>query len=171
MKKLMISLLLAGSALLAFSGCSAEPTVSSSAETDSSAVSEIASVQSEAASQFSSEEKEDVCTLTVGGQQYSVIFDDTDAANAVKKLLPLSETFTELNGNEKYYQFEAALPSDDTAVDQIHKGDLMLYQSSYLVLFYKDFTTNYSYTRIGHLENAENLDDVVSSEDIFITIK
>lgn len=33
----------------------------------------------------------------------------------------------------------------------------MLYSSDCLVIFYKSFDTNYSYTKIGHIDNLPNL--------------
>ena len=35
----------------------------------------------------------------------------------------------------------------------------MLYGDYYLVVFYKSFSTSYSYTKIGHIDNLEDLDN------------
>ena len=63
----------------------------------------------------------------------------------------------ELNGNEKYYKFKETFPSADERVGKISTGDIMLYDSSYIVLFYKDFSTGYSYTRLGRVLNISEL--------------
>lgn len=39
----------------------------------------------------------------------------------------------------------------------IKSGDIMLYSNNCLVFFYKSFDTSYSYTKIGHIENFEDL--------------
>lgn len=39
----------------------------------------------------------------------------------------------------------------------------MLYGSDCLVLFYEDFQTPYSYTRIGYLEETDGLSDALGS--------
>lgn len=42
-------------------------------------------------------------------------------------------------------------------VKNIQKGDVMLYENNCLVIFYKSFTTSYEYTKIGHIDNLEDL--------------
>ena len=64
---------------------------------------------------------------------------------------------TELNGNEKYAYMGEALPSAHERVGRIEAGDLMLYGDSCVVLFYQSFNTQYSYTRIGHIEDVTDL--------------
>lgn len=60
---------------------------------------------------------------------------------------------SELNGNEKYYYFEETLPSNATQIGTIQTGDIMLYGSDCLVLFYDTFSTSYRYTRIGKIDS------------------
>ena len=63
----------------------------------------------------------------------------------------------ELNGNEKYYFFDSSLPTNASRPAGIHTGDLMLYGTNCLVLFYKDFATSYSYTPLGRLVDPAGL--------------
>ena len=76
----------------------------------------------------------------------------------------------ELNGNEKYYYLESMLPSNPTRVEKIESGDIMLYGDNCLVLFYEDFTTSYSYTRIGKIENTEGLKEALGSGNVEMEI-
>ena len=46
----------------------------------------------------------------------------------------------------------------------------MLYGSDCLVIFYESFNTTYSYTRIGRIDNADNLDKVVGSGSVNVKI-
>ena len=41
----------------------------------------------------------------------------------------------------------------------INKGDVYLYNNNCLVIFYKSFTTSYSYTYIGHINDLADLDN------------
>lgn len=45
----------------------------------------------------------------------------------------------------------------------------MLFGSSCLVIFYENFNTAYSYTRIGKINNVNNLDTVLGSDDVTVT--
>ena len=65
-----------------------------------------------------------------------------------------------MNNNEKYYYLEQPLPSNPEKVDSVSTGDIMLFGDDCLVVFYKDFETPYSYTRIGHIENLSNLEEI-----------
>lgn len=45
----------------------------------------------------------------------------------------------------------------------------MLFGSSCLVIFYENFNTSYSYTRIGKINNANNLDIILGNNDATVT--
>ena len=108
----------------------------------------------------STQETEAITTkikITVNGNVFDATLDDNPSTRAFIKKLPLEVTMTELNGNEKYYKFKENFPSADERVGKISTGDIMLYDSSYVVLFYKDFSTAYSYTRLGRILNTADL--------------
>ena len=64
---------------------------------------------------------------------------------------------SELNGNEKYIYLNTTLPTNTSNPKHINSGDVMLYGDNCLVIFYKSFDTSYSYTKIGHIDNLDNL--------------
>ena len=74
----------------------------------------------------------------------------------------------ELNGNEKYFYLDADLPTDSERVNRIHSGDVMLFGANCLVIFYRDFATSYSYTRLGKIENAADLAKVLGAGNIYV---
>lgn len=46
----------------------------------------------------------------------------------------------------------------------------MLYGKDCLVIFYDTFNTNYSYIKIGKIDNSEDLKEVVGKHDIEVYI-
>ena len=75
----------------------------------------------------------------------------------------------ELNGNEKYC-YGVTLPTNASHCDAIAAGDLMLYGSDCLVLFYGS-AGGYSYTRIGRLVSTDGLADALGSGDATVTFE
>ena len=73
----------------------------------------------------------------------------------------------ELNGNEKYVYLDSKLPVSEYSPKHINKGDVMLYGNNCLVIFYKSFDTSYSYTKIGHIDNLDDLDN----KDVLVKFK
>lgn len=109
--------------------------------------------------------------IYIGDKIFNATLDDNESARAFAEKLPLDITMTELNGNEKYYRFSERLPSNDKVVGAIHTGDLMLYSASYVVLFYKDFSTTYNYTRLGRIDNSASLTTAVGKGNINVRIE
>ena len=87
------------------------------------------------------------------------------------EMLPLTLDMNELHGNEKYYNLSSLLPMDSSNVGEIDCGDIMLYGNNCLVLFYDSFSTNYSYTKIGYIENPTELAVEVGSGNITISFE
>lgn len=107
--------------------------------------------------------------ITVNGSSFTATLYDTAAARALLEKLPMTVTMHELNGNEKYYYMNESLPTSSQRVGQIRTGDLMLYGSDCLVLFYESFQTPYSYTPLGRVENAEGLAAALGTGDVEVT--
>ena len=85
--------------------------------------------------------------MTVGERRFAITLDDNAAARAFAKLLPLTLDMAELNGNEKTVDLPKALPTNARRPGTIRNGDLMLYGSNTLVVFYLTFDSAYRYTR------------------------
>jgi hypothetical protein len=95
--------------------------------------------------------------MTVGQQRFGITLADNEAARAFAELLPLTLDMPDLNGNEKHVELPKALPVNASRPGTIRNGDLMLYGSRTLVLFYLTFESSYSYTRLGRVDDAEKL--------------
>ena len=74
----------------------------------------------------------------------------------------------ELSGNEKFFDLPGNLPADASNPRTINSGDLMLWGPNTLVLFYKSFSTSYSYTRLGKIEDPSGLLNALGSGNVMV---
>lgn len=109
-------------------------------------------------------------TLQVNGKVFPAKLYQTETTKSIMQKLPVSITMNELNGNEKYYYFSESFPTESKRISEIHAGDLKLYGSSCLVLFYESFATSYSYTSLGYVENPEGLAEALGTGNVCIDI-
>ncbi len=109
--------------------------------------------------------------IKVGDKNFKATLESNNTTKSLLEKLPLTINMSELHGNEKYYYFNESLPTNSERIGKINTGDLMLYGSDCLVLFYKSFSTSYSYTRLGHIDNPQGLADVVGSGNITVTFE
>ncbi len=107
------------------------------------------------------ERKENVTNLkvTINDKTYILNLDSNKTAQEFINLLPQQFTMSELNDNEKYVYMNNSLTTNPYNPKQIKKGDVMLYEDNCLVIFYKSFDTRYSYTKIGHIDNLDDLEE------------
>lgn len=110
-------------------------------------------------------------TITVDGASFDAQLASTPAAQAFARMLPLSLTMDELNGNEKYHYLDTSLPAEAQSVGSIATGDLMLYGSSCVVLFYDSFRTSYTYTRLGRVTDPAGLADALGSGSVTVAFE
>jgi hypothetical protein len=101
--------------------------------------------------------------ITIGATSFVVTTYDNATAKAFIALLPMTVTMNELNGNEKYNYLSGNLPNSPVNPSTINNGDLMLYGSNCIVLFYKTFSASYSYTQIGSIDNPTDLETALGS--------
>lgn len=112
---------------------------------------------------------ETAITLTVGGYTFSATLLDNETAHRLVEQLPLTLDMSELNGNEKYFYLDGSLPTDSHQPGQINAGDLMLYGDNCLVLFYEGFSSGYSYTRLGSVDDPAGLSEALGAGNVEVT--
>ncbi|RKE57230.1 cyclophilin-like fold protein [Sphingobacterium detergens] len=109
--------------------------------------------------------------IKVGSEVFVATLSDNNTAKIFKEMLPLTINMTELNGNEKYTELPKNLPTNSSNPGTIKNGDLMLYGSSTLVLFYKTFSTSYSYTKLGTVNDAKSLASALGADNVTVTFE
>ena len=95
--------------------------------------------------------------VSINDKKYNATIENNETAQNLISRLPQEFNMKELNGNEKYVYMDDSLPTNSIKPKHIESGDIMLYGNDCLVIFYKSFDTNYSYTRIGHIDNLPDL--------------
>lgn len=109
--------------------------------------------------------------IKIGNSSFTATLYDNATATVFKSLLPLTVSMAELNGNEKYVDLPGSLPTNASNPGTIQNGDLMLYGSATLVLFYKTFPTSYTYTRLGRIEDVTGLVAALGSGNVTVTFE
>ncbi|WP_288680474.1 cyclophilin-like fold protein [uncultured Brachyspira sp.] len=107
--------------------------------------------------------------ITIKNKKYEAILYDNSTTKELIKKFPITITMSDLNGNEKYYNFSKSFSTSSENVANINKGDIMLFGDNCLVIFYKSFSTRYKYTKLGYIKNTEDLENSLGKGDIEIT--
>ena len=105
--------------------------------------------------------------ITINHKDYKLELEENETVNDFLKQLPLSISMSELNGNEKYVYLDQSLSTNPTKPKTITQGDVMLFGDDCFVIFYKGFETTYSYTKIGHIKDLDDL----GNEEVMVEIK
>ena len=109
--------------------------------------------------------------IKIGTNTFTATLLENETVTVFKAMLPLTLNMSELNGNEKHADLPSDLPVNASKPGTIQAGDLMLWGSNTLVLFYKSFSTSYSYTKLGHIDDPAGLASAVGSNSITVTFE
>lgn len=107
--------------------------------------------------------------IQIGEKSFTAKLYNNPTTNSFIEQLPMTLDMSELNGNEKYNYLSVSLPTNTERIGLISTGDLMLYGSNCLVIFYQDFQTSYSYTRLGYLDNATGLASALGKRNVKVS--
>ena len=109
--------------------------------------------------------------ITIGKKVFTATLVENATSKAFVPQLPLTLNMNELNNNEKFAQIPKSVPTLASVPNRIEAGDLMMYDSSTLVLFYKGFSTSYSYTKIGKIDDVTELSSALGKGNVMVTFK
>lgn len=101
--------------------------------------------------------------VIINEKKFEAELQDNEAARQFIKMLPLQLEMEDLHDNEKFYYFPDSFDTSDEELKEIHEGDLLIYDSKCLVLFYESFETNYSYTPLGKISDVTGLKEALGT--------
>ena len=107
--------------------------------------------------------------VKIGSSIFKAMLYDNPTANAFKDMLPITVNMIELNENEKYFDLADKFLTNASNLEMIQNGDLMIYGSNTLVLFYKTFPTSYSYTKLVCINDTKELAASLGSGNVKVT--
>ena len=113
----------------------------------------------------------ELMNIKIADRTFSVALADNETAAAFRSILPMTVVMNDLNSNEKYCNLSSELPVNARRPGTIRAGDLMLFGSDCIVLFYKSFSTSYSYTSIGRIADVTGLSEALGGGRVTVTFE
>lgn len=113
-------------------------------------------------------QKSNTMKIAIGSNIFTAILATNTSVRAFKAMLPLTLSMSDYNSNEKVAGLPRSLTTAATNPGTISTGDIMLYGSNSLVLFYETFSTSYSYTKIGRIDNTAGLKAALGKGNVTI---
>lgn len=107
--------------------------------------------------------------LEINNKIYSVVLENNITTEALRSRLPMTLNMEDLYGSEKYAYITEPLPMQPQRMDTINAGDVLLWGNDCLVIFYNHVSTLDEYTKIGHIENVEDLAITAGSDSVNVT--
>lgn len=152
---------------LGVAGCAdAEPAADAPSQED-----EVESVPKDDSNEpIEQEESPMQISVTVNGTPFTATLEDTAAGQELLARLPLTLSMDELHGNEKYCYTGEAFGGESYVPETIEAGDLMVFGSDCLVLFYESFANGgWSYQRLGRIDDPSGLADACGGGTAVVT--
>ncbi|WP_339234121.1 cyclophilin-like fold protein [Paenibacillus sp. FSL R5-0517] len=173
MTRILKTVLISTLGLILFVACSRAPTPEASEEPDNEPEVQIPIENEETEPEEESNNEEEGIlsdlTIRVNNHTFQATIEDNQTAREFISLLPMTVTLKDHLSNEKFFDLSSGLTTNPSNPGRINTGDLMLYGSRTLVLFYDSFNTSYSYTRIGSIEDSAGLAQALGSGDVEVT--
>lgn len=112
--------------------------------------------------------------INVNNNDFTIQMNDTPTGRSLVSMIPSSSmrlpTSYDRDGILKYYDMAREVESDPEEISSVSAGELLLDGNDRLLLYYKDTDLSGEYTRVGKIENADNLADVLGNEDVIFTV-
>jgi hypothetical protein len=109
-------------------------------------------------------------SIQVGSRTFTATMAENPAVAALLPLLPLTLDMADLNRNEKTARLPQNLPTQNFSPGTIQNGDILLWGANAFVIFYETFSSSYSYTRLGKIDDPSGLKEALGAGDVKFTL-
>lgn len=111
-------------------------------------------------------------SVIVNDVPFTATVEDNAAGQELLSRLPLTLSMDELHGNEKYCYTGEGFGGEQYVPETIEAGDLMVFGSDCLVLFYETFSNGgWSYARVGKIDDPTSLAEACGSGAATVTFE
>lgn len=107
--------------------------------------------------------------LTLNNKTFSATLENNVTTKELVSMFPMTLNMSELNSNEKYNYLDTDLTTNASRQSRINAGDIKLFGSNCLVVFYESFNTSYSYTNLGKVDDANGFVKELGNGSVTIT--
>lgn len=114
--------------------------------------------------------KASTITISANGNEFVCELEDNSSAKALAQALadgPIAYDAVDYGGFEKVGSLGMTLPTNDKQINTV-PGDVILYQGDKLVIYYD--TNSWSFTKIGHIKDVEDIKAKLGSGTQTITL-
>lgn len=108
--------------------------------------------------------------MEINGSSFTATLAENAAVDALVDWLeegPVTLELSDYAGFEKVGPLGRSLPASDRQTTT-HAGDIVLYQSNQIVLFYG--SNSWSYTRLGHVDDLTGWEDALGGGNVTVTL-
>ena len=106
--------------------------------------------------------------LIVNNKTFTATLDNNETVRQLVSMFPITIQMSDLNSNEKYNYLDTTLTTNSNRPGRINAGDIKLYGNNCLVVFYESFSSSYSYTDLGRVDNVETFASELGSGSVNI---
>ena len=109
--------------------------------------------------------------LIVNDKTFTATLNRNQTVNELISMFPITLHMSDLHANEKYNYLSSSLTTNSNTPVRINAGDIKLFGNNCLVVFYESFSTSYSYTDLGRVDNVEGFVSELGRGDVTITFE
>lgn len=109
--------------------------------------------------------------LIVNQKTFTATLNRNQTVNELISMLPMTLHMSDLHANEKYNYLDSSLTTNSNTPGRINAGDIKLFGNNCLVVFYDSFSTSYSYTDLGKVDDVNGFVSELGRGDVTITFE